>query len=65
VPERVFLRLESAFVHRELQAVNRQLQDPRVMGEEALKRRLEDRQVGLLRRKSDLARQLRGFLTTT
>jgi len=65
VPERVFLRLESAFVHRELQAINRQLQDPRVMGEEPLKRRLEDRQVGLLRRKSDLARQLRGFLTTT
>jgi DNA primase len=65
VAERVFHRLESAFVHRELQAVNRQLQDPRVMGEEALKRRLEDRQVGLLRRKSDLARQLRGLPTTT
>ncbi len=56
---RVFSRLESAFVHRELQAVNRQLLDPRILGDEALKRRLEDRQVGLLRRKSDLARQLR------
>jgi DNA primase len=56
---RAFSRLESAFVHRELQAVNRQLIDPRVLGDEALKRRLEDRQVGLLRRKSDLARQLR------
>jgi DNA primase len=58
-PRRVFSRLESAFVHRELQAVNRQLLDPRILGDEALKRRLEDRQVGLLRRKSDLARQLR------
>lgn len=58
-PSRVFSRLESAFVHRELQAVNRQLLDPRILGDEALKRRLEDRQVGLLRRKSDLARQLR------
>lgn len=58
-PSRAVSRLESAFVHRELQAVNRQLVDPRVMGDEALKRRLEDRQVGLLRRKSDLARQLR------
>lgn len=59
MPGKAFSRLESAFVHRELQAVNRQLMDPRVMGDEALKRRLEDRQVGLLRRKSDLARQLR------
>lgn len=58
-PGRVFSRLESAFVHRELQAVNRQLLDPRILADEALKRRLEDRQVGLLRRKSDLARQLR------
>ncbi len=59
VPGRAFSRLESAFVHRELQAVNRQLLDPRILGDEALKRRLEDRQVGLLRRKSDLARLLR------
>jgi DNA primase len=56
---RAFFRLESAYVHRELQAVNRQLMDPRILADEALKRRLEDRQVGLLRRKSDLARQLR------
>jgi len=59
VPDRVYLKLEQAFVLREIQANNRQLQDPGVLSDPPLARQLEQRQADLLRREKGLQRQLR------
>lgn len=59
MPERVFLRLEQAFVMRELQATGRQLLDPQALSDPILQGRLEQRQAELLRRKAELGRVLR------
>lgn len=59
LPERAFPKLEQAFVLRELQATGRQLQEPRIMADPELHRRLEQRQMDLLRRKTELARTQR------
>ncbi len=59
-PDRIFAKLEGAYVQRELASINRQIQDPRSALEENLIRHLESRQAALLLRKSALARQLRG-----
>jgi DNA primase len=58
--KRVFEKLENAYIHRELQAISRQLQDPASSSDPDLARHLESRQTSLLQRKSFLARQLRG-----
>jgi len=58
MPDQVFLKLEMAFVEREKQALNRQLQDPAVMVDPALTRRLSQRLEDLLQRGA----QLRGIL---
>jgi DNA primase len=55
VPEQVFMRLELAFVEREKQALNRQLQEPGVLVDPRLQGRLAQNLEGLLRR----GRQLR------
>lgn len=60
VPERVFAKLEAAYVQRELSLLNQQLQDPASSTDSDLTRHLESRQALLLLRKSTLARQLRG-----
>ncbi len=60
VPERIFAKLEAAYVQRELSSLNQQLQDPASSTDPQLARHLESRQTSLLRRKSALARQLRG-----
>ncbi len=59
-PERVFGRLEAAYVQHELGLLNQQLQDPATSTDPDLCRHLESRQASLLSRKSTLARQLRG-----
>ncbi|MBL0313280.1 MAG: DNA primase [Holophagaceae bacterium] len=60
VLERVFAKLEAAYVQRELGLLNQQLQDPATSTDPDLCRHLESRQASLLLRKSTLARQLRG-----
>ena len=52
-------KLEAAYVQRELQALNRQIQDPATLAEGALQRQLETRLAGLLSRKSELQKQQR------
>nr|WP_320133346.1 DNA primase [uncultured Holophaga sp.] len=59
VPERVFLKLEQGFVLREIQANNRQLQDPGVLADPELARHLEKRQAELILREKGLQRKLR------
>ena len=59
-PDRVFARVEVAYVLRELALLNQQLQDPASSVDPDLTRHLESRQTSLLLRKSTLARQLRG-----
>ena len=54
VPDQVFLKLEMAFVEREKQALNRQLQDPGVMVDPEVTRRLSQRLEDLLRRGAQL-----------
>ncbi len=51
--------LEAEFVQREVQALQRKLQDPSLAGNPELAQRLEARLSELLRRKSELARVLR------
>ena len=58
-PEGTRLRLENAFVLRELQALQRQLADPRTRTEAGLEGRLEARMAELLARKSRLAQSLK------
>lgn len=58
-PDPVLGRVEAQYVDRELRALQRQLQEPRVMADKDLQGRLEGRLTGLLARKSQLARQLR------
>ncbi|HEU4951786.1 MAG TPA: hypothetical protein VFT46_07525, partial [Holophagaceae bacterium] len=58
-PDPVLGRVEAQYVDRELRALQRQLQEPRVMADKELQGRLEGRLTGLLARKSQLARQLR------
>jgi DNA primase len=57
--ESLFNKLESNYVERERQALQRQLQEPRVLADKELMSRLEARLSELLARKSQLARQLR------
>ncbi|MBP1627240.1 MAG: dnaG [Holophagaceae bacterium] len=59
VPERIYLKLEQAFVLREIQANNRMLQDPSVTADLPLARNLERRQAELLQREKGIQRQLR------
>jgi len=54
VPDHVFLKLEMAYVEREKQALNRQLQDPGVMVDPEVTRRLSLRLSDLLRRGTQL-----------
>jgi DNA primase len=53
-PEQIFMKLEMAYVERERQTLNRQLQDPAVLADPALLRRLETQQGTLLARASQL-----------
>lgn len=52
-------RLEAAYVQREIQALNRQIQDPATLADPGMQRQLESRLVGLLSRKSELQKQQR------
>ena len=58
-PETALGRVEAQFVDREIRTLQRQLQEPRVLADKDLQRRLEGRLSELLARKSQLARQLR------
>jgi len=53
----VFLKLEIAYVEREIQAVNRQMQEPAVKADPAALRRLEVRAAELLARSRHLIRE--------
>ncbi|HWQ08215.1 MAG TPA: DNA primase, partial [Holophaga sp.] len=55
-PETVFLKLEIAYVERELQAVTRRMQDPAVKADPAALRRLEVRAAELWSRERHLSR---------
>jgi DNA primase len=57
VPERAFLKLEIAYVEREIQAVNRQMQDPAIMADPSSLRRLHVRAAELLSRAKHLNRE--------
>jgi DNA primase len=59
-PSQIILRLEVAYVEREKQAVNRQLQDPTVMADPQALRRLEVKAAELLQRAQHLRKQLVG-----
>ena len=59
-PEVTRTRLENAYVLRELQALQRQLADPRTRTEPGLEGRLEGRMAELLARKSRLSQALKG-----
>ncbi|MBI3132955.1 MAG: DNA primase [Acidobacteria bacterium] len=59
-PESTRLKLENAYVMRELQALQRQLADPRTQGEPGMSSRLEGRMAELLVRKSRLAQSMKG-----
>jgi len=59
-PAQMILRLEVAYVEREKQAVNRQLQDPAVLADPPALRRLEVKAAELLQRAQHLRRQLVG-----
>ncbi|HJV90260.1 MAG TPA: DNA primase [Holophagaceae bacterium] len=59
-PESTRLKLENAYVMRELQALQRQLADPRTQGEAGLASRLEASMAELLMRKSRLAQSMKG-----
>ncbi|HJV88757.1 MAG TPA: DNA primase [Holophagaceae bacterium] len=59
-PEATRLKLENAYVMRELQALQRQLADPRTQGEAGLASRLEASMAELLVRKSRLAQSMKG-----
>ncbi len=59
-PESTRIKLENAYVMRELQALQRQLVDPRTQGEPGLASRLEGRMAELLVRKSRLAQSMKG-----
>lgn len=59
-PEATRLKLENAYVMRELQALQRQLADPRTQGEAGMASRLEGRMAELLVRKSRLAQSMKG-----
>jgi DNA primase len=56
----IILRMEVAYVEREKQAVNRQLQDPAVMADPQALRRLEVKAAELLQRAQHLRKQLVG-----
>ena len=58
-PEGAVQRLEAAYVQREIQALNRQIQDPATLADAFLKGHVESKLVGLLRRKSELQKQQR------
>ncbi len=58
-PEGAVQKLEAAYVQREIQALNRQIQDPATMADAVLGRQLETRLLGLLSRKSELQKQQR------
>lgn len=55
-PEKTRSDLESEYVQREVQALQRRLQDPALAADPDLLRRLESRLMDLLRRKSELSR---------
>jgi DNA primase len=57
----VFLKLEIAYVERELQAVNRQMQEPAVKADPIAMRRLEIRAAELLNRTRHLNREKNSF----
>jgi DNA primase len=57
VPSTVFLKLEIAYVEREIQAVNRQMQDPAIKADPDSLRRLEVRASELLGRARHLTRE--------
>jgi DNA primase len=59
-PEGTRLKLENAYVLRELQVLQRQLADPRTQGEPGLASRLEGQMAELLTRKSRLAQAMKG-----
>ncbi len=59
-PDSTRLKLENAYVMRELQALQRQLADPRTQGEPGMASRLEGRMAELLVRKSRLAQSMKG-----
>ena len=61
VPDKVLLKLEIAYVEREIQAVNRQMQDPAVKADTASLRRLEVRAAELLHRTKHLNRAKTGL----
>ena len=61
VAETVFLKLEIAYVERELQAVNRRMQEPAVKTDSAALRRLEMRAAELLARTRHLNREKSRF----
>ena len=58
-PEGAIQKLEAAYVQREIQALNRQIQDPATMADPFLQRQVESRLAGLLSRKSELQKQQR------
>ena len=58
VPDQVFLKLEMAYVEREKQALNRQLQDPAVMVDPAMSQRLAQKLEDLLQRGGQLRKML-------
>ncbi|OQA35104.1 MAG: hypothetical protein BWY56_01783 [Acidobacteria bacterium ADurb.Bin340] len=60
VPERIFLSLERAYVMRELQTLKRQMDEPVVQSDPALRDSVERRLAGLLERQRMLERRRRG-----
>ena len=57
----VFLKLEIAYVEREIQAINRQMQEPAVKADPTALRRLEVRAAELLTRTRHLSREKNNF----
>ncbi len=63
-PEGAIQKLEAAYVQREIQALNRQIQDPATMADPFVHRQVESRLMDLLRRKSILQKQQRSRRST-
>ncbi|MFZ1613695.1 MAG: hypothetical protein WAT51_05960, partial [Holophaga sp.] len=58
-PDSAVQKLEGAYVQREIQALNRQIQDPATMADPFTQRQVESKLAELLSRKSKLQKQQR------
>lgn len=61
IPERIFLRLEIGYVEREIQAINRQMQDPAIRADALALSRLEMKAAELWGRAKHLNREKNSF----